>query len=157
MVICQWFSVAMSGYASTKGKPMSNNDKKYKRNIEINQSIPQIPDIIQVKLLKLAIMKNMRNKIWNMPEYSAYFRYICRLCLYKMENYAKHYKKLRTKTYRLCLYKMDNYLNMTQKNIKYSRYSADSRYIQVIPSITSLIWLNFGYPEALGGILENVV
>jgi len=53
----------MSGYASTKGKPMSNNDKKYKRNIEKNQSIPQIPDIIQVKLLKLAIMKNMRNKI----------------------------------------------------------------------------------------------
>ena len=101
-----------------KGKPMSNNDKKYKRNIEKNQSIPQIPDIIQVKLLKLAIMKNMRNKIWNMPEYSAYFRYICRLCLYKMENYAKHYKKLRTKTYRLCLYKMDNYLNMTQKKHK---------------------------------------
>ena len=104
-----------------KGNLCQTMTKNTKNNIEKNQSIPQIPDIIQVKLLKWTVMKNMTNKIWNMPEYSAYFRYIHRLCLYKMENYAKHYKKLPTKTYRLCLYKMDNYLNMTQKNIKYSR------------------------------------
>ena len=59
MLICQRFSVAMSGYASTKGKPMSNNDKNTKKK----QSIPQNPDLIQVKLQKLTIMKNMTNKI----------------------------------------------------------------------------------------------
>ena len=99
MVICQWFSVAMSGYASTKGKPMSNNDKKYKRNIEKNQSIPQIPDIIQVKLLKLAIMKTWGTKYetcQNIPHISDIYAGYAFIKWKIMRNITKNYEQKHT-------------------------------------------------------------
>ena len=77
-----------------------------------------------------------------------------------IQNMTKKYKKRKTfqniphipDVYRLCLYKIENDVKHYQKKLKTFQnipHRPDTGYA----SITSVIWLNFGYPEAFGCIL----